>query len=334
MAVINIRKAKREGARLVIALAGISGSGKTRSALELAYGLANFDASKIGFLDTENRRGSLYADCLRNDRGEVQEFYIGDLEPPFTPARYAEAILEFQKFGVEVLVIDSVTHEYEGTGGVLEMREPLPGQRGKRDNIAKAEHKKFMNTALQSNMHVIACVRAREKVIIEKKGGETVYIPQGLQPIQEKNFMFEMSASMMVHDGGKQRNILKSGDGMEEIFGTAGEWVDGYLTPAHGKALRDWVDGAKQLDPEVEAARNTLRTTTEQGMAALAAAWKALPAKIRKAINPDGCPADLKAAAEEFDRIRREQELAAAGSSDELDDLNNQVLGEEAGATA
>ena len=79
MSVINIRKAKREGARLVIGIAGISGSGKTRTALELAYGLANHDASKIGFLDTENKRGSLYSDVLRNGQGVVQEFYIGDL---------------------------------------------------------------------------------------------------------------------------------------------------------------------------------------------------------------------------------------------------------------
>lgn len=332
MSVISIRKAKREGARLVLGLAGISGSGKTYSALQLAYGLANYDASKVGFLDTENRRGSLYADALRDANGTVQEFWIGDLEPPFTPARYAEAVLEFQRAGVEVLVIDSVTHEYEGTGGVLEMREPLPGQRGKRDNIAKAEHKKFMNTMLQSNMHVICCVRAREKVIIEKKGGETVYIPQGLQPVCEKNFMFEMTASMMVHDGGRQRQILKSGDGLAEIFGTAGEWADGYLSAAQGKQLRDWVDGAKQLDPAVEAARNMLRTTTEQGLDALAAAWAGLPAKIRKAINPKGCPEDLKAAAIEFDRIRREAELAASNSSEDLEDLNNQVLGDGAQA--
>lgn len=334
MAILNIRKAQREGARLVLGLAGISGSGKTRTALELAYGLANFDASKIGFLDTENRRGSLYADCLKNADGVVQEFFIGDLEPPFTPARYAEAILEFQKFGVEVLVVDSVTHEYEGTGGVLEMREPLPGRQGKRDNIAKAEHKKFVNTLLQSNMHIVCCVRAREKVIIEKVGGEMKYIPQGIQPICEKNFMFEMTASLMMHSGGHQRHVLKSGDGLEEILGTADEWKDGYLTAQHGKAIRDWVDGAKKLDPAVEAARNTLRTTTEHGMAALAEAWGKLPAKIRKAINPSGCPDDLKKSAQGYDEIRRQQELAAANSSEELDDLNNQVLGDSAQVAA
>ncbi|CAG2144577.1 hypothetical protein LMG31506_03037 [Cupriavidus yeoncheonensis] len=330
MSTIQIRKAKREGARLVVGFSGISGSGKTRSAIELAYGLANYNPEKIGFLDTENRRGSLYAEVLREHPTHPTdvEFWIADLDPPFTPQRYSDAILQFQKLGVEVLVIDSVSHEYEGTGGVLEMREPLPGKVGKRDNIAKAEHKKFMNTLLQSNMHIIACVRAREKVIIEKQKDEktgrmeTVYIPQGVQPICEKNFMFEMTASLMMWDEGKSQQVMKCPGELRAILGREA----GHITSADGKALRDWVDGAKQLDPAVEAARNTLRTTTEQGMAALVAAWKALPASIRKAIGPNGCPDDLKASAQAFDQQRAD---AAAGDA-ELADLNASVLGGQA----
>lgn len=324
MAVISIRKAKREGARLVIGLAGISGSGKTRTALELAYGMANFDSSKIGFLDTENRRGSLYADCLKNDKGEVQEFFIGDLEPPFSPERYAEAIRQFAEFGVEVLVIDSTSHEYEGIGGVLEMREPLPGQKGKRDNFAKAEHKKFMNTMLQSNMHVICCTRAREKVILEKDGGKTVYIPQGIQPICEKNFMFEMTASVMMYDGGKQRQVLKSGDGLEEIFGTAGEWVNGYLTAQHGKKIRDWVDGARQLDPAVEKWRNSLRNVTERGEAYTLECWEKTPAKYQKALG-DEFKQSLLESARAYDK----QAIDTSEDAQNVDDLNYQVMGQQ-----
>src|ERR1700761_1454166 len=94
--VVNIRKAKRAGARLVIGLSGISGSGKTKTALLLAYGLANGDGSKVGFLDTENRRGSLYADndlysMVQQQLGlanPAEPFLIGDLDAPFSPQRY------------------------------------------------------------------------------------------------------------------------------------------------------------------------------------------------------------------------------------------------------
>ena len=324
MPVISIRKAKREGARLVIGLAGISGSGKTRTALELAFGMANFDASKIGFLDTENKRGSLYADCLKNDKGEVQEFFIGDLEPPFSPERYAEAIRQFAEFGVEVLVIDSTSHEYEGIGGVLEMREPLPGKKGKRDNYAKAEHKKFMNTMLQCNMHVICCTRAREKVIVQQDGGKTVYIPQGIQPICEKNFMFEMTASVMMYDGGKQRQVLKSGDGLENIFGTAGEWMEGYLTAQHGKQIRDWVDGARQLDPKVEEWRNRLRNVTEKGEAYTLECWGKTPAKYQKALGEEFKQSLLESA-----RAYDKQAIDTSEDAQNVDDLNSQVMGQQ-----
>lgn len=322
MSVINIRKAEREGARLVIGIAGISGSGKTYTALQLAYGLANFDASKVGFLDTENRRGSLYANALKNDKGEVQQFWIGDLYAPFSPQRYIDAILEFQRMGVEVLVIDSVTHEWEGQGGCEEIA--TAGNPRMPDwKRAKAEHKRFMNTLLQSDMHVIACIRAREKVKVERINGKSEVIPIGIQPVTEKNFMFEMTASLMMMDAGNQREVIKT-SGTDAIFGAAG-FQEGYLTPQHGKALRDWVDGAKALDPRVEHAKNSLRTVTEQGMEALVKAWQALPADVRKAISPAGpCPDEFKLAAREFDALR------AKDTGQQLDGLNQELLGDEA----
>ena len=322
MGVLNIRKAKRAGARLVIALAGQSGDGKTRTALEVAYGLANFNPQKIGFIDTENRRGSLYADVFvkHPTHPTEEQFLIGDLEPPFTPIRYSEAIKEFQAAGVEVLVIDSTTHEYEGTGGLLEMREPLPGQKGKRDNFAKAEHKKFMNTLLQSNMHVICCVRAREKVEISQNGGQTVYKSLGVMPIQEKNFMFEMTASVQMLDQGRQQMVLKCPEELRAILGRE----TGYITSADGQALRQWVDGAVQLDPEVEKARSELKMICQDGIAALTAAWKALPAKIKKAISPTGCPDEYKRSAEEFDKLRK------PAADPDMDDLNSDILGQQA----
>ncbi len=321
MGVLNIRKAQRQGARLVVNIAGISGSGKTFTALQLAFGMANYDASKVGFIDTENKRGSLYANALTSPTtGEVQQFYIGDLEPPFTPQRYSDAILEFQKAGVEVLVIDSVTHEYEGTGGVLEMREPLPGKSGKRDNIAKAEHKKFMNTLLQSNMHVINCVRSREKVSIEKKNGETVYTSLGVLPVQEKNFMFEATASMQMWNEGMAQEVLKCPAELRAILGRQ----EGYITAADGAALRAWVDGGVLVDPAVAAARSALTLTCEQGMEALVAAWKKLPKAIREAISTDGkCPDDLKKSAESYDQLRTQSTDPA------LDQLNEEILAGE-----
>jgi len=105
MGVLNIRPVESGQSKAVIGIAGVSGDGKTYTALLMARGMVN-NATEIGFLDTENKRGSLYADILDG------KFMIGDLYPPFSPTRYAEAIREFQEAGVKVLVIDSVTHEW------------------------------------------------------------------------------------------------------------------------------------------------------------------------------------------------------------------------------
>lgn len=322
MSVINIRDAQREGARLVIGVAGVSGSGKTYTALELAYGLANFDPSKIGVLDTENRRGSLYADIFKKHptRPSDVPFLIGDLYAPFSPARYIEAIHAFQKAGVEVLVIDSVTHEYEGIGGVQEIAEAgnprLPNW-----NKAKAEHKRFMNALLTCDMHVIVCIRAREKAKPEKQwvdGKEkTVYIDLGLQPIQEKNFVYELTAGVMVRDAGKAQDPLKVPVDLQAVLGRG----NGYLTAQDGQAIRRWVDGAQQLDPKVEQYRNRLLSITEKGVAYVEESWGKVPADIQAALG-DAFKRTLVASAAEYEKQARE-----AKDTGGVDALNDAIGG-------
>lgn len=314
MSVIEIRKARREGARLVIMLAGVSGSGKTRTALELAHGLANFAPSKIGFLDAENRRGSLYADVL------PAPFLIGDLYAPFSPQRYMDAIDAFQKAGVEVLIIDSGSHEWEGIGGCVDIAESgnprLPNW-----NKAKGEHKRFMNKLLTCDMHVILCLRAREKAKPEKQivdGREkTVYVDMGLQAITEKNVLFEATASLMLHDAGKLQDVIKCPGELLQILGRG----KGYLTAADGQAIRRWVDGAQQLDPKVEQYRNRLLSITEKGAAYVEESWGKVPAEIRAALG-DEFKRTLIASASEYERQARE-----AKDDGGVGDLNAELAG-------
>lgn len=314
MSVIQIRKAQREGARLVIGIAGISGEGKTYTAIQLAYGLANYHAEKVGFLDTENRRGSLYANILQDATPPTHEpFLIGDLYAPFSPQRYIDAIMEFQKAGVEVLVIDSVTHEWEGQGGCEEIAATSNGAMADWKK-AKAEHKRFMNAMLQCNMHIIVCIRSREKMDFSNPRAPKKL---GTQPVQEKNFMFEMTASMQMWNKGKTQEVLKCPAELLPILGRN----DGYLSAQDGKDLRDWVDGAKQLDPEVERYRNGLQTVTERGMGALADAWSKTPAHVQKALG-NAFKDQLKASAMAFDAAR------AAGTDEGLagiEDLNDAI---------
>ena len=228
MSILNIRPAVRSGSKVVIGIAGISGSGKTYSALKLARGMVN-NTNEIGFLDTENKRGSLYADILDG------QFLIGDLFPPFSPSRYADAIKEFQNAGVKVLVVDSVSHEWEGDGGCEDIANAplLNGKKMADWKRAKSEHKKFMNALLQSDMHIIACIRAREKTDF-KNPKQPVSL--GIQPITEKNFMFEMTASMMMWNEGVNQQFLKMPEALRPIFGNGDQFaVMGLMVFSSGK---------------------------------------------------------------------------------------------------
>lgn len=320
MTIFKIEEAQREGARMVIGLGGVSGGGKTYTALQLAWGMANYNSKKVGFICSENKRGRLYSDSLVDQNtGEVQRFLIGDLTAPFSPQRYIDAIAAFEAAGVEVLVIDSVSHEFEGIGGLDDIAH-AGNPKNPNWNKAKAEHKRFMNALLQSPMHIIACMRAREKVkLVKDSQGKTQYEPQGVLPIQEKNFTFELTASLMMWNEGQSQEVLKCPSELRGILGRQ----EGYITAADGAALRAWVDGAKQLDPEVERARSNLNLVCEQGMAALQDAWSKLPKAIQKAIGKAGLEV-LKQSAQSFDAQRTSTDQAA------VDDLNAELAGQAA----
>lgn len=309
MSVLQIRHAHREGARVVIGFSAPTGQGKTYTAIMFGYGLANYDASKLGFMDTENKRGSLYADILRTTNPPTDTpFLLGDLVAPFSPQRYTDGILEFQKAGVEVLIIDSITHEHEGPGGLLEIASDGKFNPNKYWNRAKTEHKKFVNALLQSDMHIIVCCRAREKsepteVIDDDGKKKKGYRDLGLHPITEKNLFFEMTASLMMFDEGRRQETMKMPAALRPYLGR----LNGYITPQDGKAVRDWVDGARQLDPLVEKYKNRLLTQCEQGVAHLDKCWGLTPKQMQDELGEEFHKV-LVASATAYDKARVEAE--------------------------
>jgi len=272
MPIVDIRPVKSGQSKAVIGIAGPSGSGKTYTALLVARGMVN-KPEEIGFLDSENKRGSLYAGVLDGP------FLIGDLYPPFSPARYAEAIKEFQEAGVKVLVIDSVTHEWEGDGGCDDIAN-APKADGSPRKVAnwieaKREHKKFMNVLLQSDMDIICCIRAREKTDF-KNPAQPVSL--GIQPICEKNFMFEMTASIMMYNEGKNQFFSKVPSFLKEAFGKG----DNYLTMETGKKIRAWLDKGEKGSPEIERIKSEALLICEKGVVALEEYWKTLTDEQKK----------------------------------------------------
>jgi len=200
--VYEFKQAKREQVGLLIGLVGSSGSGKTMSAMRLASGIVG-KGNRFALIDTESRRALHYA--------EMFDFDHCELNPPFRPDHYADAIKAAAQKGYKAIVVDSASHEWAGEGGILDWQEEeLTRMAGedyrKRDNCKmaawikpKMAHKQMVQRWLQINAHLILCFRAEEKVKMEKdEKGKTQIVPIGWQPICSKELPFELTVSFLL----------------------------------------------------------------------------------------------------------------------------------------
>lgn len=267
----TIRPAVREKIGLLFAVAGPSGSGKTFTAMVLGSALvADAGAGKLGVIDTESGRALHYAPRPgeKPDNVRTFDFLHLDLQPPFSPERYVEALRALEAAGATVIVVDSMSHEWAGEGGCSDIqmmeaekmatnRETGQVDEWRIDAVTapawkkpKLRHQRMMARLIQTRSHLIFCLRAQEKVKIQKKttGKGTEIIPIGFQPICEKAFMFEMSGSFMLHPerpGAPDYSMPhKLNDELQRIF------PDGHVVRAEaGARLRAWAESGKDRPP-------------------------------------------------------------------------------------
>src|SRR6056297_667392 len=139
---MKLRTAERKQAKIKLGLEGPSGSGKTYSALLLAYGLVQ-NWSKVAVIDTENHSADLYA--------HLGDYKVLQLDRPYTPERYIQAIQACEDASMEVIIIDSVTHEWDGAGGILETHGNMTGNSFTNWNKVSPRHTAFVQRILQSS---------------------------------------------------------------------------------------------------------------------------------------------------------------------------------------
>ncbi len=182
------KKAERKQAKLRLALSGPSGSGKTTGALLIAKGIGG----KIAVLDTERGSASLYADLV--------DFDVVELSPPYTPERYIEIIHAAEKEGYTTLILDSITHEWNGQGGILEIVDKVAKTKFKGNSYAAwnegtPRHQKFIDTMLASSLHIIATMRSKAVYVETEKGnGKKSIEKQGSSPQQREGLEYDFTA--------------------------------------------------------------------------------------------------------------------------------------------
>lgn len=273
----QVTKAVRKAVSMLVAVTGPSGSGKTMSGLILAGGMAN--GEQVGMLDAENGRGTLYVDDPLLKSALPNSFLYTAITPPYSPARYIMGLKALEKAGTKVAVIDSTSHEYEGEGGCTDIAENNKLKGMPNWALAKREHKRFMLYCLSSPMHIVFCLRAREKVkIIKDRDGKDQFVPQGMQPIAEKNFVYEMLLSLMFSDVDHHYTGIKVPGMLANTF-KGGELI----TVNHGRAIRAWSDGGEAVSP-LELLQRRARAHAEGGMAEYGSFFEALSKPEKKMI--------------------------------------------------
>jgi hypothetical protein len=245
----GFKKAERKNVRFKMAMTGPSGGGKTFSALLIAKGLAtkpDGTVGKIAVIDTENDSASLYA-----GKEGMPEFDAQGIEAPFHTDKYLKAIREAVAAGYEVLVIDSVSHQWSGKGGILDRKDTEEANKptlNRFTNWAKytPEHEAFKDAINQSDIHIISTMRSKQEyVLVDGNGGKTKPEKMGAAPIQREGAEYEYS---LVLDMNMQNVASVSKDRTGLFFGT-------YFKPSieTGLTIRDWLMTGKEVARPVAA---------------------------------------------------------------------------------
>lgn len=223
---------------------GVEKQGKTHAALELATALANGDKNKIGVISSERGSSSLLAPKfphrvinLAVDEGR------NEVKNPFSAKRYEEALQLFVDAGCEVIIVDSLTHLWEGEGGILNVVAAQGGEYQKGWDVGTPLYQKFLNKMLSVPCHLIVTLRAKDAYEMEdytKKDGKPGKRPAnvGVAPIIRKGFGFEMQFAFRMNN---QVCIAQSSAYQDEI---AKDMEIESITNDFYPVLVRWLEGA------------------------------------------------------------------------------------------
>jgi hypothetical protein len=235
---LTIHKAERKQSKLRIGVFGPSGSGKTYSSLLLAKGLVS-DWNKIVIIDTENNSADLYSDL-----GDYNVMQLGE---PYTPEKYVEAIKLCENSGMEAIIIDSISHEWEGKGGCLESNELLAQTKYKGNSWAAwskttPRHQSFIEAITTSTCHIISCGRSKTDTIqTEDKKIKKV----GIKEITREGFEYEVTINFNLD---REGHYATAGKDRTKLFIDQDPFV---ITEKTGQMIKQWSEsGAQNIDSD------------------------------------------------------------------------------------
>ena len=233
---MRFEKAQKHKSKLRLGLSGPSGSGKTKSGLRLAKGLGG----KLAVIDTENGSASLYANEF--------DFDVLTLNSPYSPEQYIEAITAAEKADYDILMIDSISHEWTGSGGCLEIHDIVTRANSKGNSFnawssVTPRHKAFINAIIQSKLHIICTVRSKTAYEQGVRNGKKFVERIGVKPEQREGLEYEFTTFFDLSVSGNFASASKDRTG---LFNAEQPLV---LTEQTGEMLKKWLNQGVEMKP-------------------------------------------------------------------------------------
>lgn len=235
---MKFQKAERKKSKLRLALTGPSGSGKTYGALLVAKGLGG----KIAVIDTEKGSAALYSHLV--------DFDVLDLEPPYTPERYRQAVQLAVNNGFNVVIIDSITHEWSGAGGCLELNDEIAKAKFKGNTWSawsetKARHRALIDELLACPAHIIVTMRSKTETTQSEVNGRKQVQRLGMKAEQNDGIEYEFTTVLdLIHDG----NFAQPSKDRTGLFPPNGNPFR--LSVETGQKLVEWLESGVDLELE------------------------------------------------------------------------------------
>ncbi|HPR74126.1 MAG TPA: AAA family ATPase [Bacteroidales bacterium] len=224
--------AQRKQAVIKMAIQGPSGSGKTYSSLLIANGLCK-DWSKIVIIDTEYHSAHLYS--------ALGPYKVLSLEEPFSPERYIESIEACENAGMKVIIIDSISHEWEGLGGILDVHGSMAGNSFTNWSKLTPRHNAFVQKILQSPCHIIATIRSKQDYVLTDKNGKMVPEKVGLKGVTRDGMDYEFSLVLDL-------DIKHHASASKDRTGLFMDKLSFAPSPLTGEMIRTWCMGDELMD--------------------------------------------------------------------------------------
>lgn len=231
---MQLQQASRKKAKIKMALLGPSGSGKSMSALLAAYGLTN-NWCKVAVIDTENHSAELYS--------HLGHYNVVNIAAPYTPEKYIDAIKLCEQSQMEVIILDSISHEWEGSGGILDIHSNMAGNSFTNWGKITPRHNAFIQAMLQSHCHIIGTIRSKQDYVLNEKNGKMIPEKVGLKGVTREGMDYEFT---LVFDLDIKNNVTTSKD-RTGLFTGKPEFK---ISPDTGKLIAEWCNSGEDIQQE------------------------------------------------------------------------------------